>query len=94
MSLTSCGHHANETIFTLTNLFIGQQVAVFTPPPHMHTLRKILPMVENNKKTHGIIFNVDEGLYEVKHKCTELSMSRSQQYFVLLSNWRIKNMHA
>ncbi len=57
----------------------------------MHTLRKILPMVENNKKTHGIIFNVDEGLYEVKHKCTELSMSRSQQYFVLLSNWRIKN---
>lgn len=51
-------------------------------------------MVKNNKKTHALIFNVDEGLYEVKHKCTELSMSRSQQYFVLLSNWLVTRMHA
>lgn len=32
-------------------------------------------------------------MYEVKHKCTELSMSRSQQYFVLLSNWWTKHTH-
>ncbi len=41
MPLTSCGHHANETIFTLTNQFVGQQVPPPPPPLHSHTQENV-----------------------------------------------------
>lgn len=49
------------------------------------------PVRRGDSHTHGQVLKVDregggDDFHEVKHKRTELSMSRSQQYFVLLSS--------
>lgn len=94
-------HYKTETVqccFTVQSSFHPHTRCGWPPccthvqVPHnshsnMHTLTLFSLLFTYNKPSSQVMINTekDENFHEVKHKCTELSVSRSYQYFVLLS---------